>query len=97
MSVWIYEDRLNIEYQQTLLARCQSKIDRKRKALKSVTRHQFYRTPFSSPQLELSELDEAEWRRAWLRPPHVHCQIQSPLAKQLPLLGLEMLLWLFLT
>jgi transposase InsO family protein len=96
VSVWIYEGRLNIEYQQTLLARYQSKIDRKRKALKSVTQPQFYATPFVSPQLELFELDESEWQRAWLRPPYVHRQIQGSLAKQLPLLGLEMLLWFFL-
>ncbi|MCI0559761.1 MAG: hypothetical protein MN733_14825, partial [Nitrososphaera sp.] len=96
VSVWIYEDRLNIEYQQTLLARYQSKIDRKRKALKSVSQPQFYSTPFNFPQLELFELDESEWRRAWLRPPYVHRQIQGPLAKQLPLLALDMLLWFFL-
>jgi hypothetical protein len=34
---------------------------------------------------------------AWLRPLYVHRQIQGPLAKQLSLLGLDMLLWFFLT
>jgi len=96
ISVWIYEYRLNIEYQQTLLVRYQSKIDRKRKALKSVAQPQFYPTPFSFPQLELFELNEAEWHRVWLRPPYVHSQIQEPLVKQLSLLGLDILIWLIL-
>jgi putative transposase len=94
VAVWIYENRLHIEYQQTLLARYRSKIDRRRKALKSVSRPQIFATPFASPQLELFELDEAEWRRAWLRPPYHYRQPQGPLANQLPLLGLKILLWL---
>lgn len=64
-------------------------------AEKSVTQPQFYDTSFLSPQLELFELDEAEWRRAWLRPPYIRRQIQGPLAKQLNLFGLDMLLWFF--
>jgi transposase len=95
VAVWIYENRLHVEYQQTLLARYQSKIDRRRKALKSVSRPQIFATPFASPQLELFELDEAEWRRAWLRPPYNYRQPQGPLATQLPLLGLKILLWLW--
>lgn len=90
VSLWIYEDRLNIEYQQTLLARNQSKIERKRNALKSVSQPQFYPIPYSSPQLELFALDEAEWRRAWLRPPYVHRQVQGPLANNSPSLA-----WIF--
>jgi hypothetical protein len=96
VAVWIYENRLHIEYQQTLLARYQSKIDRRRKALKSVSRPQIFATLFASPQLELFELDEEHWRWAWLRPPYGYRQSQGPLAKQLPLLSLELALWSFL-
>ena len=45
----------------------------------------FKSSTFVSPQLELFELDEAEWQRAWLRPPYIHRQIQGPMAAQLPL------------
>lgn len=96
VAVWIYEDRLHIEYQQILLARYQCKIDRRRKSLKSVFGPQLFPTPFGSPQLELFELDEEQWRRAWLRQPFVYRQPQGPLAKQLSLLSLNILLWSFL-
>ena len=96
VSVWIYEGRLHIEYQQTLLARYQATIDRRRKRLKAVSQPQIYPTPFVSPQLELFELDEAEWQRAWVRPPYGHRPIQGPLATQLPLWVLECWLWLCL-
>jgi transposase InsO family protein/transposase len=95
VAVWIYEGRLHIEYQQTLLARYLCRIDQRRRRLKSVSRPQIYRTLFVSPQLELFELDEEQWRRAWLRPPYVYRNAKDSLAKQLPLLGLEFALWLF--
>jgi hypothetical protein len=95
VAVWIYEGRLHIEYQQTLLARYLCRIDRRRRKLKSVSRPQIYRTLFVSPQLELFELDEEQWHRAWLRPPYVYRNAKDSLAKQLSLLGLEFALWLF--
>lgn len=90
VAVWIYEGRLHIEYWQTLLARYKATVDRQQKRLKELSQPQFYQTPFVSPQLELFELDEAEWQRVWLRPPYVHRQIQAnplarPVAAQLPL------------
>lgn len=96
VAVWIYEDRLHIEHQQTVLVRYKATLDRRRKSLKSVSRPQIYATAFVSPQLELFELDEEQWRRAWLRPPYVYRQPQRPLATQLSLLGLEIVLWFLL-
>jgi hypothetical protein len=96
VAVWIYEDRLNIEYQQALLVRYRCQVDRRAKRLKAISQPQLYQTMFVSPQLELFELDEAEWRRAWLRPPYIRRQIQGPLATQLSLLALESLLWFWL-
>ncbi len=49
VAVWIYEDRLHIEYQQTILARYKSTLNRRRKSLKSVSQPQIYPTPFVSP------------------------------------------------
>lgn len=95
VAVWIYEDRMHIEYQQTVPAGYKATLNRGRKLLKSVPRPQIYSTPFVSPQLELFELDEEQWRRAWLRPPYVYRQPQGPRAMQLPLMGQELLFWLF--
>lgn len=97
VAVWLYQDRLHIERQQTLLARYQCRFDRTAKKITKLSNPTLYKTPFASSQIELFELDETEWQRAWLRPPYVHRQIQGPLATQLSLLGLECLLcfWLF--
>lgn len=46
MAVWIYEDRLHIEYQQTVPARYKATLNRRRKSLKSVSRPQIYSTCF---------------------------------------------------
>lgn len=94
VTVWIYEDRLHIEYQQTVLARYKATLNRRRKWLKSVFQPQTSSTPFVSPQLEMFELDEEQWRRAWLCPPYVHRKPQDSLARQLSLLALDILLWL---
>lgn len=63
VAVWIYEGRLRIEYQQTLLARYSCVMDRQQKTLKSVSRPKLYRTPYVSPQMELFELDDKQWRK----------------------------------
>jgi transposase InsO family protein len=60
VSVWIYEDRLHIEYQQNLLARYTCTVDRRPVALTAVSHPKFYRTPFASPQLEFFELDDEQ-------------------------------------
>jgi transposase InsO family protein len=63
VTIWIYEDRLNIEYQQTLLARYQCSLNRRQKSLRSVSQPMLYHTPFASPQIELFELDDEQWRK----------------------------------
>jgi putative transposase len=63
VSVWLYEGRLHIEYQQTMLARYAYRYDREHKRLKAVSQPQIQRTIFASPQLELWELDDEQWRK----------------------------------
>ena len=58
-SVWLYEGRLHIEYQQTMLARYAYRYDRKHKRLQAVDQPQIERTVLADPQLELWELDDA--------------------------------------
>lgn len=96
VAVWIYEGRLRIEHQQTLLARYSCVVDRRQKTLKSVSRPKLYRTPFASPQMELFELDDKQWRKVLRRPPYSPRKSQEALARQLALLGLEFVLLLTL-
>jgi hypothetical protein len=95
VSVWIYADRLHIEYQQNLLARYTCTVDRQRKSLTSVTNPNFYRTPFASPQLEFFELDDEQWLKVRQRPPYSRSKPQRSLARQFPL-GFELVIWLCL-
>jgi putative transposase len=92
--VWIYEDRLNIEYKQTLLARYDAKINRKQKKLIDVKNPNLYDTAFASPQLEMFVLDDSQWHKVLQRPPYTPRKAK-PIgqAKQLLLLSSELTLW----
>lgn len=86
VAVWIYEGWLRVEYQQTLLAHYDYTLDRRRKALKSVSHPRLYQTPFASPQLEFFELDDNEWHKVWQRPAFLpRPKPAEPTAEQLPL------------
>ena len=63
VSIWIYEGQLHIEYQQALVARYRCIYDRTHGQLHDVNEPFFYPTPFASPQLELIELDDEQWRK----------------------------------
>jgi hypothetical protein len=49
VSVWIYEDRLYIEHRQIPLARYHCRLDRRQKALTTVSQPHLYDTAFASP------------------------------------------------
>ena len=71
VSVWLYDGRLSIAYQQALLAHYAYRAERRGKRLRAVDPHpQLYRTAYTSPQLELWELDDALWRKVFERPPY---------------------------
>jgi hypothetical protein len=95
VSVWIYADRLHIEYQQNLLARYACTVDRRQKSLSAVSHPKLYRTPFACPQLEFFELDDEQWHKVQQRPPYSRSKSQRSLVKQFPL-GLGFVFWLFL-
>ncbi|MEM8860606.1 MAG: DDE-type integrase/transposase/recombinase [Chloroflexota bacterium] len=98
VAIWIYEDRLQIEHQQTPLARYTVSLDRQSNSLTSITNPQIYQTPFQLPQLELFELGEAEWKRVWLRPSYYSCLPQGPIAQQLALFNCwGFILWVLTT
>jgi transposase InsO family protein len=94
VAVWFYQDRLHVEYQQTLLARYHGHIDRSSNKLTNVSRPNIYRTPFASPQLELFELDDSEWLKILQRPEYARRRkLLQALAKQLAF-DFNLLLWL---
>jgi hypothetical protein len=96
VSCWIYQDRLHVEYQRTLLAHYTSRLDRKTKTLQSVSNPRLYRTLFASPQLEMFELDDQQWTKVFHRPPYTPRKlVTEQQARQLTLFNLTLLLLLF--
>ena len=67
VAIWIYEDHLRIEYQNTLLAQYQCRAARRGQRLREVSAPILYATPFQSPQLELFELTEEQWVKVYQR------------------------------
>src|SRR5262249_55785921 len=68
VSIWLYDGRLQVAHQETLLARYTSRYDRQARRLRAVSDPQLSHTPYTSPQLELWELDDDQWRKIMPRP-----------------------------
>ena len=88
VSIWIYEGQLRIEYHKTLLARYRCLYDRKHGQLQEVSEPTLYATAFWSPQLELIELDDEQWRKFQRRPLSTYTRHIAMLPEQLSLLDL---------
>lgn len=88
VSIWIYEGQLRIEYHKTLLARYRCHYDPKQGQLQEVSAPTLYATAFRSPQLELIELDDAQWRKCQRRPLSTYPRHRAMLPEQLFLLDL---------
>ena len=89
VSIWIYEGQLRIEYHKTLLARYRCTYDPKHGQLRDVHEPILYTTPFASPQLELIELDDEQWRKCQRRPLSTYTRRIARVPEQLSLLALE--------
>jgi putative transposase len=88
VSIWIYEGQLRIEYHKTLLARDRCIYDSKHGQLQDVNEPILYPTPFASPQLELIELDDAQWLKFQRRPLRNYTRRIAMLPEQLSLIDL---------
>ena len=88
VSIWIYEGQLSIEYHKTLLARYRCNYDPKQGQLQEVSAPTLYATAFRSPQLELIELDDAQWHKCQRRPLSTYTRHRALLPEQLFLLDL---------
>jgi transposase InsO family protein len=88
VSIWIYEGQLRIEYHKTLLARYRCNYDPKQGQLQEVSAPTLYATAFRSPQLELLELDDEQWRKCQRRPFSTYPRHRAMVPEQLFLLDL---------
>jgi transposase InsO family protein len=98
VSMWIYEGELRIAYHQTLLAQYRCVYDPKHKQLQAVSAPTLYTTSFSSPQLELIELDDTQWRKWQQRPARSYTKRRAMFPPQLSLLACKafaLILWAF--
>ena len=88
VSIWIDEGQLRIEYHKTVLARYRCIYDRKHGQLHDVNEPILYTTPFTSPQLELIERDDEQWRKCQRRPLSHYTRRITMLPEQLSWLDL---------
>ena len=80
VAVWIYEGQLRVEYRETLIARYRCTYDQRQKRLREVSQPTLYHTIFASPQMELIELDDAQWIKVQQRAMHrrTHLMMSRP-------------------
>jgi transposase InsO family protein len=96
VAIWLYQDRLHVQYQQTLLARYACRFDRTAKKIARLSQPKLYRTLFASPQIELFELDDEQWLKILRRPEYAKRRAGQKAAIQQLSFTFSCLLWLFL-
>ena len=87
MSIWIAVGQLQIAYRETLLAQYRCAYDRRQRRLHEVSHPTVYRTRFASPQLELIELDDAQWLKVQQRAFARRTPLKSAIEEQLAFAG----------
>ena len=88
VAVWIYEGQRRIEYRETLVARYRCAYDQRQKRLREVSHPMLYHTVFASPQLELIELDDAQWIKVQQRSFARRTKRMTAIGEQLAFAGL---------
>jgi putative transposase len=94
VAVWFYQDRLHVEYQQTLLARYSYRFDRRTAKITNISRPKLYRSLATSPQLELLELDDSQWLKVLRRPEYAKRRALLKAAVKQLVFDFYLLLWL---
>jgi len=93
VAVWIAEGQVRVEYAQTVLAQYHAEVRRPGPQIRKLDEPRLYYTAFRSPQLELWDLDETQWRKVWQRPPGAKRRTRRrAAAAQLAFTGLGVLL-----
>jgi len=95
VTLWFYQDRLHVEYRQTLLARYHYHLPRRATKVSSISRPKLYKTTFASPQLELLELDDAHWQKIAQRPEYAKRRKALAAAARQLAFDLPLMSWLF--
>ena len=95
VTVWFYEDRLHVEYKQTLLARYHYCLERDSTKISAISRPKLYRTQYASPQLELLELDDTQWAKIAQRPEYAKRRAALVAAVRQLALDFPLMSWLF--
>jgi len=85
VSVWLYDGRLEVTHRDTLLAHYTYRYDRRAQRVRPVAAPHLYHTPYTSPQLELWELDDEQWHKVTARPYERRPRPADTGARQLPL------------
>jgi hypothetical protein len=96
VAIWIYEGQWRIEYHKTLLARYRCPYDARQGPLHEVSEPTLDATHFTSPQLELIELDAAQWIKCQRRPARSYSRRIAMFPHQLSLRDLgtsALILW----
>jgi transposase InsO family protein len=88
VSVWLREGRLDIAYQDAILAQYAYRYDRKARRLQAVDTPRLFQTPYRSPRLEIWELDDEQWRKIARRPYERSAVLPESDARQLALASL---------
>lgn len=93
VSVWLYQGRLNIEYHQTVLSRYRFSFDRKARKMSAISHPDLYKTAFTSPQIEMFELDDEQWKKILRRPEYKKRKRQLEEVVHQLAMELKLLLW----
>jgi hypothetical protein len=88
VSIWIIEGQLQIAYRETLIAQYRCAYDLRQKRLHEVSHPTLYQTVFASPQLELIELDDAQWIKVQQRSFYRRTKLMTAMGEQLTFTGL---------
>jgi hypothetical protein len=89
VSIWIAAGQLQMAYRETLLAQYRCAYDRRQRRLHEVSHPTLYQTLCVSPQLELIELDDAQWIKVQQRSFSRRTSLPTASGEQLLLAGLE--------
>ena len=95
VTLWFYQDRLHVEYQQTLLARYHYRMQNGSTKIRSISRPKLYKTVFVFPQLELLELDDTQWHKIVRRPEYAKRRPALAAATRQLAFDLPLMSWLF--
>ncbi|MCZ7673740.1 MAG: DDE-type integrase/transposase/recombinase [Chloroflexi bacterium] len=95
VTLWFYQDRLHVEYRQTLLARYHYRLQRGSPKISNISQPKLYKTAFISPQLELLELDDAQWQKIAQRPEYIRRRTALTVAARQLAFDLHLMSWLF--